>query len=104
MNNQVFSSDPLFTAAVDKAFRTVVNDTQTNPSANGPETLARYCDMMMRKNAGKKDVASSTTLDSNGKKKGNLRRPDNIEDSMDPEEKLLKMVKKKSFFKRDDHM
>ncbi|KAI7848482.1 Cullin [Circinella umbellata] len=92
VNNQVFASDPLFTAAVDKAFRTIVNDTQTNASANGPETLARYCDMMMRKNAGKKDISSSTTLDNNGKKKGNLRRPENIEDFMDPEEKLLKMI------------
>ncbi|KAI8137354.1 Cullin [Fennellomyces sp. T-0311] len=88
VNQQVFASDPLFTAAVDKAFRTVVNDTQTNPAANGPETLARYCDMMMRKNAGKKDMPVAP-LDS--KKKGNLRRAD-AEDFMDPEEKLLKMI------------
>ncbi|KAI9261530.1 Cullin [Phascolomyces articulosus] len=104
VNSQVFSSDPLFTAAVDKAFRTIVNDTQTNPSANGPETLARYCDMMMRKNAGKKDISTvpsaldnttstttSTSGSSNSKKKVNLRRPD-TEDFMDPEEKLLKMI------------
>ncbi|KAI9493423.1 Cullin [Zychaea mexicana] len=101
VNSQVFASDPLFTAAVDKAFRTVVNDTQTNPSASGPETLARYCDMMMRKNAGKKDVSAAvvsssldpttTTTTNSNKKKANLRRFD-AEDPTDPEEKLMKMI------------
>ncbi|RCH89773.1 hypothetical protein CU098_009343, partial [Rhizopus stolonifer] len=56
VNQQVFSSDSLFTAAVDKAFRTIVNENwSVNASSNGAETLARYCDMMLKKNAGKKD-------------------------------------------------
>lgn len=85
----MFASDPQFTAAVDKAFRTIVNDTQTNPAANGPETLARYCDMMMRKNSAKKDV--STVVE--GKKKaGALRRPLSENEDYEPEEKLMRMV------------
>lgn len=85
VNQQVFDSDPLFTAAVDKAFRTVVND---STSANGPETLARYCDIMLKKNSGKKDVNSGTT----SKRKG-LKKPITEVDEGDQEEKLMKMVK-----------
>ncbi|KAI7879830.1 Cullin [Mucor mucedo] len=84
MNQQVFSSDPLFTAAVDKAFRTIINDTAgTNLPANGPETLARYCDMMMKKNAGKKEPATA-------KRKG-LKKPVDMDEG-DQEERLMKMV------------
>ncbi|KAI7880942.1 Cullin-domain-containing protein, partial [Lichtheimia hyalospora FSU 10163] len=91
VNHGVFSSDPLFTAAVDKAFRTIVNDNRVNPSANGPETLARYCDMMMRKSTSKKEAASSM-MSSNleGKKKSTRRLVES--DDTDPEEKLMKMV------------
>ncbi|TPX34674.1 hypothetical protein SmJEL517_g02760 [Synchytrium microbalum] len=31
------------------AFRTIVNDTTSNPNARGPEVLARYCDSILRK-------------------------------------------------------
>lgn len=87
VNHQVFSSDPLFTAAVDKAFRTIINDTAgTNLPANGPETLARYCDMMMKKNAGKKEPAATSA-----KRKG-LKKPIVDLDDGDQEERLMKMV------------
>lgn len=49
-SNSVFNNDPGFLAAVDKAFRTLINDTATNPAANAPEVLARYCDIMLKKN------------------------------------------------------
>ncbi|CDS08016.1 hypothetical protein LRAMOSA01965 [Lichtheimia ramosa] len=91
VNHDVFSSDPLFTAAVDKAFRTIVNDNRVNPSANGPETLARYCDMMMRKSTSKKEAASSMMSSGlEGKKKATRRVVES--DDTDPEEKLMKMV------------
>ncbi|KAL1931391.1 hypothetical protein VTP01DRAFT_9533 [Rhizomucor pusillus] len=89
INQQVFSADPLFTAAVDKAFRTIINDTQTNSSANGPETLARYCDMMLRKNTGKKEIAHATA---DSKKKGVLRKPVQESEETDPEGKLVRMI------------
>jgi hypothetical protein len=92
VNQQVFSSDPLFTASVDKAFRTIINDTLgNNLPANGPETLARYCDMMMKKNAGKKDVNSSTTT-AGAKRKG-LKKPIAEVDEGGQEERLMKMVR-----------
>lgn len=95
----MFSSDPLFTAAVDKAFRTIVNDNRVNPSANGPETLARYCDMMMRKSTSKKEAASSMMSSGlEGKKKATRRVVES--DDTDPEEKLMKMVSSKCFLRR----
>ncbi|KAJ3085451.1 Cullin-2 [Quaeritorhiza haematococci] len=51
MCTKVFSGDAAFVAAVDKACRSIVNDTQVNSSANAPEVLARYCDMILKKNA-----------------------------------------------------
>ncbi|CAG8443676.1 9696_t:CDS:10 [Ambispora gerdemannii] len=47
---RVFSNDSAFIAAVDKAFRTIVNDPSTNPAAHSPEVLARYCDVLLKKN------------------------------------------------------
>ncbi|KAJ3190482.1 Cullin-2 [Gaertneriomyces sp. JEL0708] len=47
VTSNVFANDPLFAASMDKAFRTVVN----NPTANAPELLARYCDMLLKKTA-----------------------------------------------------
>ncbi|OAD77735.1 Cullin [Phycomyces blakesleeanus NRRL 1555(-)] len=94
VNQQVFLADPLFTAAGDKAFRTIINDPNGATSSNGSETLARYCDMMLKKNAGKKEagVTASTTNSLDGKKKGALKKPvQDIEDG-DPEEKLAKMI------------
>ncbi|CAG8505419.1 9997_t:CDS:10, partial [Scutellospora calospora] len=46
---KVFINDSAFVAAVDKAFRTIVNDTSTNPIAHSPEVLARYCDVLLKK-------------------------------------------------------
>ncbi|KAG0209305.1 Cullin-2 [Mortierella sp. GBA30] len=46
---KVFTNDAAFVAAVDKAFRTVVNDTATNTAARSPEVMARYTDTMLRK-------------------------------------------------------
>lgn len=91
VNHQVFSSDPLFTAAVDKAFRTIINDSSgNNLPANGPETLARYCDMMMKKNAGKKEATSAAGGPT--KRKG-LKKPIVADmDEGDQEERLMKMV------------
>jgi len=45
----VFINDASFVAAVDKAFRTIVNDTATNAAARSPEVMARYTDTMLRK-------------------------------------------------------
>ncbi|ORX42901.1 Cullin-domain-containing protein [Hesseltinella vesiculosa] len=81
INQRVFSSDSSFTAAVDKAFRSVINGTMVNASSDGPETLARYCDMMMKKNAGKREVST-------GKKP--MRGNDG--DDLDVEERLMKMI------------
>ncbi|CAO3629909.1 unnamed protein product [Mucor fragilis] len=91
VNQQVFSSDPLFTASVDKAFRTIINDTlSANVPANGPETLARYCDMMMKKNAGKRDVNTGTA--GAGSKRKGIKKPVADMDEGDQEERLMKMV------------
>ncbi|KAG0243480.1 hypothetical protein BGW41_002020 [Actinomortierella wolfii] len=49
MCTKVFASDASFVAAVDKAFRTIVNDTSTNTAARAPEVMARYCDVMLKK-------------------------------------------------------
>ncbi|KAF8933640.1 Cullin [Dissophora ornata] len=46
---KVFTNDAAFVAAVDKAFRTIVNDTATNAAARSPEVMARYTDTMLRK-------------------------------------------------------
>ncbi|KAF9994878.1 Cullin-2, partial [Modicella reniformis] len=46
---KVFTNDAAFVAAVDKAFRTIVNDTSTNSAARSPEVMARYTDTMLRK-------------------------------------------------------
>ncbi|KAF9918224.1 hypothetical protein FBU30_000313 [Linnemannia zychae] len=46
---KVFKNDAAFVAAVDKAFRTIVNDTATNTAARSPEVIARYTDTMLRK-------------------------------------------------------
>ncbi|CAG8780117.1 17510_t:CDS:10, partial [Gigaspora margarita] len=43
---KVFINDAAFVAAVDKAFRTIVNDTSI---AHSPEVLARYCDVLLKK-------------------------------------------------------
>ncbi|CAG8801158.1 19126_t:CDS:2, partial [Racocetra fulgida] len=43
---KVFINDAAFVAAVDKAFRTIINDTSI---AHSPEVLARYCDVLLKK-------------------------------------------------------
>lgn len=93
VNHNVFASDPLFTAAVDKAFRAVINEVANNnpSSANGPEILARYCDMMMKKNAGKRDASSAMN-----KRKGTQQQKKPMMeiavDEGDGEERLMKMI------------
>jgi hypothetical protein len=82
----VFSSDPLFTASVDKAFRAIVIEAKANAPAIGPETLARYCDMMLKKNVGKKDATGQVGKRKLGKK------PEVGGEEGDQEEKLMKMV------------
>ncbi|KAI8983702.1 Cullin [Pilobolus umbonatus] len=81
INQKIFASDPLFTAAVDKAFRTIINN--SIPS-NGPETLARYCDIIMKKNTAKKELV-------NGKRPKKSDYAFEV-DEVDQEEKLMKMV------------
>ncbi|CAO3666159.1 unnamed protein product [Umbelopsis vinacea] len=90
LNKETFSSNPTFTAAVDKAFRTIVNNTTVNPSANGPEVLARYCDTMLKRSAGKKDAASSAAGASS--KAGARRRLAHGADDGDPTETLTRMI------------
>lgn len=51
--HKVFINDAAFVAAVDKAFRAVVNDVNNvnaNSAVQAPEVLARYCDVMLKKN------------------------------------------------------
>ncbi|KAG9289195.1 hypothetical protein G9A89_022504 [Geosiphon pyriformis] len=47
---KVFSNDSAFVAAVDKAFRTIINETTFNPAAHSSEVLARYCDFLLKRN------------------------------------------------------
>ncbi|KAI8923153.1 Cullin [Entophlyctis helioformis] len=45
----VFKNDAAFVAAVDKAFRVIVNNNDLGPSASPPEVFARYCDLLLKK-------------------------------------------------------
>ncbi|KAG0186717.1 Cullin-2 [Apophysomyces sp. BC1034] len=92
VNHQVFSSDSIFTAAVDKAFRAIVNDGFANISSNGPEILARYCDIMLKKNAGKKEITMATASNIDAKKKIALRKTNMEMEEGDSEDKLMKMI------------
>ncbi|KAI8975525.1 Cullin [Mycotypha africana] len=105
VNQQVFCAEPLFTAAVDKAFRTVINegnnisssgtgDINSTASVYGPETLARYCDLMLKKNAGKRDMSTAHLNDNNSGNKRNkgLKKLIMEVNEGDQEEKLMKMV------------
>ncbi|KAJ3018966.1 Cullin-2 [Thoreauomyces humboldtii] len=47
----VFSGDLLFTAAVDQAFRVIVNNPSVIPGTNAAEVLARYFDVLLKKSA-----------------------------------------------------
>ncbi|KAI9096173.1 Cullin [Phlyctochytrium arcticum] len=47
--DKVFGSNAAFTAAVDKAFRKIINRTYVNGSAHIPEILARYCDTLLKR-------------------------------------------------------
>ncbi|KAJ3054970.1 Cullin-2 [Rhizophlyctis rosea] len=46
---KVFNADTAFTAAVDKAFTTIINSNSGTPSVNCSEILARYCDVLLKK-------------------------------------------------------
>ncbi|KAJ3026475.1 UNVERIFIED_CONTAM: hypothetical protein HDU68_005607, partial [Siphonaria sp. JEL0065] len=46
---QYFDNNGSFGAAVDKAFRTIVNDSYENAAQNFPEVLSRYCDSLLKK-------------------------------------------------------
>ncbi|RUS20694.1 Cullin [Endogone sp. FLAS-F59071] len=88
---RVFNNDPAFLAAVDKAFRTIVNDTSTNPNANGPEALARFCDMLLKRGSAKKDaVIASTTVVASGASP--TTKANSAGDDGDVEEKLTRMI------------
>ncbi|KAI8582431.1 hypothetical protein K450DRAFT_227154 [Umbelopsis ramanniana AG] len=90
VNKETFAGNPTFTAAVDKAFRTIVNDTTVNPSANGPEVLARYCDSMLKRSTVKKEMATSAA--SGVSSKGSIRRRPALGDEGDPTETLTRMI------------
>ncbi|KAG2177587.1 hypothetical protein INT44_008099 [Umbelopsis vinacea] len=90
INKETFAGNPTFTAAVDKAFRTIVNDTTVNPSANGPEVLARYCDSMLKRSTVKKEMANSAASGVSGK--GSIRRRPAVGDEGDPTETLTRMI------------
>lgn len=90
VNKETFAGNPTFTAAVDKAFRTIVNDTTVNPSANGPEVLARYCDSMLKRSSVKKEMATSAA---SGMSRGSIRRRPAVGDEGDPTETLTRMVR-----------
>lgn len=81
VNQQVFESQPLFTAATDKAFRVIVNDSSFS---SGPETLARYCDMMLKRNTAKKEMGVA------GQRK--RLKKDVEDDQEDQEERVMKMI------------
>jgi Cullin family len=91
VNKETFAGNPTFTAAVDKAFRTIVNDTTVNPSANGPEVLARYCDSMLKRSTVKKEMATSAA--SGVSSRGSIRRRPALGDDGDPTETLTRMVR-----------
>lgn len=61
ISSKTFLNSGAFVAAVDKAFRAIINDTTTNPLALAPEVLARYCDVLLRKGA--KDATSENDLE-----------------------------------------
>ncbi|KAG2185928.1 hypothetical protein INT43_002366 [Umbelopsis isabellina] len=90
LNRETFANNSTFTAAVDKAFRTIVNDTTINRPANGPEILARYCDMMLKRGAGKKEVAAASATGASGK--SSRRRATVGADDSDPTESLVRMI------------
>ncbi|KAI7901142.1 Cullin [Cokeromyces recurvatus] len=106
VNHQVFLSEPSFTAAVDKAFRRIINESNHNDNKtnlngsncnafllNSPEILARYCDMMLKKSAGRKEMQSSNATNGNNiKRKGLIKKPIIDIDESDQEEKLIKMI------------
>ncbi|KAJ3153178.1 Cullin-2 [Geranomyces variabilis] len=48
---EVLSGDVAFTAAVDHAFRSVINDQALTPGTNSAEILARFCDSLLKKSA-----------------------------------------------------
>lgn len=81
VNQQVFESQPLFTAATDKAFRVIVNDSSFS---SGPETLARYCDMMLKRNTAKKEMGVAS-------QRKRLKK-DVEDDQEDQEERVMKMI------------
>jgi hypothetical protein len=90
LNRETFANNSTFTAAVDKAFRTIVNDTTINRSANGPEILARYCDMMLKRGAGKKELVAASAAGATGK--SSRRRATIGADDGDSTETLVRMV------------
>ncbi|KAJ3150527.1 Cullin-2 [Geranomyces michiganensis] len=48
---EVLSGDVAFTAAVDHAFRSIINDHTLTPGTNAAEILARFCDSLLKKSA-----------------------------------------------------
>ncbi|KAJ3409583.1 Cullin-2 [Chytridiales sp. JEL 0842] len=47
----VLNGDPLFIAAVDKAFRNILNNATENSATQSPEIISRYCDLLLKKGA-----------------------------------------------------
>ncbi|ORY36360.1 Cullin-domain-containing protein [Rhizoclosmatium globosum] len=56
-----FNNDAFFGAAIDKAFRSIVNESYENASQNFPELLSRYCDGLLKKSA--KSALSESELE-----------------------------------------
>jgi hypothetical protein len=44
-----FEGDPALEAALDKTFRSVLNDSNLNPHFHYPEGLSKYCDVLLKK-------------------------------------------------------
>ncbi|TPX64061.1 hypothetical protein SpCBS45565_g06144 [Spizellomyces sp. 'palustris'] len=51
MCDEVFAGNLAFTAAVDKAFRSIVNSAVPSTSSSAAELLARYCDLLLKRTA-----------------------------------------------------
>jgi hypothetical protein len=50
LKTQVFTNEPCFTASIDKAFRSIINDSYQGIQLKSAELLARYCDLQLKKN------------------------------------------------------
>ncbi|OZJ02666.1 hypothetical protein BZG36_04779 [Bifiguratus adelaidae] len=91
ISNNVFSGDATFVAAVDKAFRAIINDTVTNKYAQGPELLAKYCDLLLKRGSAKKE-ASAVAAAGSKTAATQVNGADMVDADIDVEHRLTQLV------------